>query len=502
MKFSRERILIKYIINKSSSFLDTEVIIKGWVQTVRKQTDIIFINMNDGSVINNIQVILSSEYYKSDINLIKNELNIGASISVKGMVIKSPANGQDIEIQAYECEIIGKVNIDSYPLPKTALTLEYLRQLPNFRMRRPIFTAINRIRNHASYSTHLFMKNNDFININTPLITSSDCEGAGETFTVSTLLKDKLSDLPIIDGKIDYSKDFFGKRVSLTVSGQLHAEASAHSLGDVYTFGPTFRSENSNTSRHLAEFWMLEIESCFMNLTQLMDFSEDYIKFIANEIINNNIEDLKFIEKSRKNECGNLIETLTNISTNDFQRLSYTDAINILEEDIGNYKIMIRSNYPEINDKEWKKKSKNKHIFMFKPFWGIDLASEHEKYLCEIKFKKPCIVYNYPKEIKAFYMKGNADNKTVQAMDILIPGIGELVGGSVRISDYDELIVKMNKTGINEENLSWYTDLRIHGNASSAGFGIGFERLLMMLTGCNNIRDCISFPRYPSTIIS
>lgn len=500
MPFKRNRVLISEILNDFENKIDNNLTVCGWIQSIRKQSDLIFTSLNDGSCMKSLQIVISNEFFLDNITDIINDLNTGVSLRITGKLIKSPAQGQDVELQAHNCEILGTVDVDSYPLPKTALTPEYLRQIPHMRVRRQLFSSIARIRDTASFATHSYFRNNNFKNINTPLITGGDCEGSGEQFTVTTLLDDNIIDIPHQDGKIDYSKDFFGKKVGLTVSGQLHAETYASGLGDIYTFGPTFRAENSNTSRHLAEFWMLEIESPFMNLENLMDVSEDYIKSVISEVLNNNLEDLELLVKVHKSESGNLIENLQNIVENDFVRISYTDVINILEEDIKTYQVIVKSNYPNISDKDWKKKSKNKHVFEFKPYWGCDLASEHERYICEHKFNKPCIVYDYPKDIKAFYMKLNNDDKTVQAMDILVPGIGELIGGSVREPSYNRLVERMDKIGICKQNLNWYLDLRKHGSAHSAGFGLGFERLIMYLTSTNNIRDCISYPRYPQSI--
>ena len=501
MLFKRKRTLVNDIFTGSNKFLEEELIVCGWVQTVRKQTDLIFVSINDGSSADKLQIVISSEHYADDISNIINKLNTGCSIKVIGKLICSPAKGQEFELQAHTCIILGTVDAESNPLPKTALNAEYLRKIPHMRIRRQSVSSIARIRDSASYYTHLFFRNNHFKNINTPLITSGDCEGSGEQFVVTTLLKNKITEIPVKNNdEIDYDKDFFKGKVGLTVSGQLHAETYASGLGDIYTFGPTFRAENSNTSRHLAEFWMLEIESAFMDLQELMDISEDYIKYVIDKIINENSNDLQFLQDIKDTGRENLITNLKHTLDSDFVRISYSEVISILEEDIQTYKVLVKENYPNITDKEWRKKSKSHKTFEFKPYWGCDLSSEHERYICEYKFKKPCIVYNYPKDIKAFYMKLNPDGKTVQAMDILVPGIGELIGGSVREPDYDNLIKRMNEIGICDKSLNWYLDLRKYGSAHSAGFGLGFERLLMYLTGTNNIRDCISYPRFPDSI--
>lgn len=499
--FKRKRTLISELFKASNNFLNTSVTVCGWIQTVRKQTELVFISLNDGSSSDKLQIVISSENYKDSINDIIENINTGASIKVIGRLIESPAKGQDIELLASECDILGTVDTENNPLPKTALTAEYLRKIPHMRVRRQAFATVSRIRDTASFYTHLFFRNNDYKNINTPLITSGDCEGSGEQFTISTLLKNNVSEIPQNDkGDIDYDKDFFKEKVGLTVSGQLHAETYASGLGDVYTFGPTFRAEKSNTSRHLAEFWMLEIESAFMDLDDLMNISEDYIKYVISEVLNNNVSDLQILQNIKDTGREDLIANLRNTIDSDFIRISYSDVINILEEDIKTYKVIVKENYPGISEKDWKKKSKNQKTFEFLPYWGCDLSSEHERYICEYKFNKPCIVYNYPKDIKAFYMKLNPDGKTVQAMDILVPGIGELIGGSVREPNYDNLVKRMEEIGICKNSLSWYLDLRKYGSAHSAGFGLGFERLLMFLTKTTNIRDCISYPRHPDSI--
>lgn len=500
MLFKRNRVIIKSLLENYEGKLETTLNIYGWIQSIRKQSDLVFINLNDGSGTKNLQIIICPEIYQGEISEIINDLNIGVSIYISGKLIKSPAKGQEVELQAYNCNILGTVDLHTYPLPKTALTTDYLRQIPHMRIRRQLFASVARVRDSASFYTHLFFRNNDFKNINTPVITSGDCEGAGEQFVITTLLNDKVSEIPQNEGLIDYNKDFFGRKVNLTVSGQLHAETYASSLGDVYTFGPTFRAEDSNTSRHLAEFWMLEMESAFMDLENLMNISEDYIKFIISEVLKNNINELELLTSVKKDN-ENLITNLKNILESEFIRISYTEVINILENDIKEYKVLVKENYPDISDKDWKKKSKNKNVFEFRPYWGCDLASEHERYICEKKFNKPCIVYNYPKNIKAFYMKQNTD-KTVQAMDILVPGVGELIGGSVRESSYDKIVQRIDELDICKENISWYLDLRKYGSAHSAGFGLGFERLIMYLTGNTNIKDCISYPRYPQSIFA
>ncbi len=504
-KYNRKRTIIKDLLTNYDNYIDKIETICGWIQTTRKQSELFFVSLNDGSCANNVQIIFSNEYYKNNIELIKEHLNTGASIKINGLVIKSPAKGQEIEIQCHYCEILGKVDIDSdYPLPKTALTPDYLRTIPHMRIRRPLFSCISRIRDRILFSTHSFMQNNNYKLVNTPLITSGDCEGAGESFCVTNILKKNVKDLPCNDdGTIDYTQDFFGEKIGLTVSGQLHLECAVPGLGDCYTLGPTFRAENSNTTRHLAEFWMLEIESAFMNLEDLMDISEDYVKFVIKNVLDNNKEDLDLLCKVRNSD--ELINNLKNTVENNFVRISYTEVINILQEEIKNYNILVKSNYPNISDKEWRKKTKNKDFFENGVYWGIDLFSEHEKWICEKKFNKCCMVYNYPKDIKSFYMKENdncEENKyTVQAMDVLVPGIGELIGGSVRESSYDKLEKRMDSIGICKNNLKWYLDLRKYGNSHSAGMGLGVERLISYITGTPNIRDCIQFPRTPGNIL-
>jgi len=503
-KYNRNRILIKDLLENYDKYLNKTINVYGWIQSVRKQSDLKFITINDGSCITHLQIILCNEYYKYNIDEIKDKLDTGTSIKINGLVIESPAEGQKIEVQCYNLNIIGEIS-EGYPLPKTSLTTEFLRQIPHMRIRRQLCSSIAKIRDNIFFNTHLFMRNNNYKLISTPLITSNDCEGAGESFTITNILKDNINDIKIDkDGKIDYSNDFFSQKTGLTVSGQLNLETSVPGLGDVYTLGPTFRAENSQTSRHLAEFWMFEIESAFMELESLMDISEDYVKFIINQVLKENNEELNFLCKIRKDE--DLINNLNQVIKNDFVRVSYTEAIEILENNIKNYNILVKTNYPNISDKDWRKKCKNKDMFENPVFWGMDMNSEHEKWLCEKHFKKPVFVYNYPKKIKSFYMKENEneleERKTVQAVDLLIPGIGELIGGSVRESSYENLIKRMEEKKIKIQPLQWYIDLRKYGYSNSAGMGCGIERLISFISGTHNIRDCIQFPRFPGSIFA
>jgi asparaginyl-tRNA synthetase len=438
-----------------------EISIKGWVRTRRDSKEFSFIELNDGSCLANIQVIVdaSLDSYEE----IKN-ISTGAAISVNGKLVESPGKGQRWEIQASEIELLGSAPED-FPLQKKRHSDEYLRTIAHLRPRTNKYGAIFRIRSKLSQAVHQFFQERGFNWIHTPIITGADCEGAGEMFRVTTLDPENI---PKQNGKVDYQQDFFGKEAMLTVSGQLSVESFCQSLGNVYTFGPTFRAENSNTSRHVSEFWMIEPEMAFANLEDNMNLGEEMIRYLVKFTINECADDLalfsNFVDK-------NLMQTLENIVDNDFIRLPYTEAIEILQS------------------------SKSK--FEFKPEWGNDLQTEHERYLTEEHFKRPVIVFDYPKDIKAFYMRLNEDNKTVAAMDILVPSIGEIIGGSQREERFDHLQKRIQEMGFSEEDYWWYLDMRKYGTAPHAGFGLGFERLLMMLTGVSNIRDVIPFPRTP-----
>jgi len=456
---------IKQLLNsKTSEDSEDNVLIKGWVKTRRDSKDFSFLEINDGSCLKNIQVI-------ADISLNNYEqiktLSTGSAVLVTGQLVKSPGGKQNLEIQADSLEIISLAS-ESYPLQKKRHSDEFLRTIAHLRPRTNKYGAAFRIRSELSYAIHKFFKEKDFKYIHTPIITGSDCEGAGELFRITSL---DLEKLPIKDGKIDYLRDFFGKEANLTVSGQLSAEMFALSLGDVYTFGPTFRAENSNTRRHSAEFWMVEPEMAFCDLCGNMDFAEEMIKYLATYIMENCTDDLelfaKFVDK-------NLMSNLENITSSSYTRLPYKEAVEIL------------------------KRSGKK--FEYGIDFGKDLQSEHERYLTEQHFKKPVIVFDFPKTIKPFYMRMNAGGKTVAAMDVLVPSIGEIIGGSQREERLDVLCSRMDELGFSKETYWWYLDSRRFGTVEHSGFGLGFERLLMLFTGITNIRDVIPFPRTPNNI--
>ncbi len=448
----------------SSDTAVDEVIVKGWVRTRRSSKEFSFIELNDGSCLKNIQVIADSilDNY-GDID----RLTTGSAVAVSGSLVESPGGGQKWEIRAKSVEIISLAPED-YPLQKKRHSDEFLRGIAHLRPRTNKYGAAFRIRSELSFAIHKFFRERGFRYIHTPILTGSDCEGAGELFQVTTL---DLNNVPISEGKADFSEDFFGKEVGLTVSGQLAVEMFALSLGDVYTFGPTFRAENSNTSRHVAEFWMIEPEMAFCDLQGDMDLAEEMLKYLTGFVQENCAEDIalfaKFVDKS-------LLKTLDNILTSDFKRIRYEDAIEILK--------------------------KSKEAFEFEINYGKDLQSEHERYLTEKHFKKPVIVYDYPKEIKPFYMRVNDDGKTLAAMDILVPRIGEIVGGSQREERLEVLEGRMKEMDLSPEDYWWYLDSRRFGSVPHSGFGLGFERLLMFITGINNIRDVIPFPRTPKGI--
>ncbi len=439
-----------------------EVTAKGWVRTKRGNKNIAFIALNDGSTVHNIQIVV--DLAKFDEALIK-DITTGACIRVDGTLVDSVGSGQPVEIQAAKIEIYGKAD-SSYPLQKKGHSLEFLREIAYLRPRTNTFGAILRIRHAMAYAIHKYFNDRGFYYLHTPLITASDCEGAGAMFSVTTLDLNNVPRTP--EGKVDYSQDFFGRPCNLTVSGQLEGELGALSLSQIYTFGPTFRAENSNTPRHLAEFWMIEPEVAFYDLNDNMDFAEDFLKYLIQYALDNCADDLEFMNRMWDNE---LLERLHFVVENDFKRLDYTEGIEIL------------------------KASGQK--FEFPVDWGCDLQSEHERYLVEKHFKRPVILINYPKQIKAFYMKQNDDGKTVRAMDVLFPKIGEIIGGSEREADYDKLMARVKELGMNEKEIWWYLDTRRWGSAPHSGFGLGFERLLLFVTGMANIRDVIPFPRTP-----
>lgn len=467
---------IKNLFNKTE--IGQTVTLKGWVRTFRSNR---FIALNDGSTIENIQIVVDFENTNSDI--IK-RITTGAAISIKGIVVESQGKGQKIEVQAHNIEILGDSNPETYPIQPKKHSLEFLRENAHLRVRTNVFGAVMRVRSVLAFAIHDYFQKNGFFYVNTPIITGSDAEGAGEMFRVTTL---NAKNPPLDkDGNVDYKKDFFGKETNLTVSGQLEGETFAMALGKIYTFGPTFRAENSNTSRHLAEFWMIEPEIAFLDLDGNMDLAEDFIKYVLNYTLKHSKQDIEFLEKrlieeektKPQNERSSmtLTEKLNFVINNHFKRISYTEAIEILKNSAPN------------------KKKKFQYLI---EEWGADLQSEHERFLVEKHFKCPVILYDYPAKIKAFYMRLNEDGKTVRAMDILFPGIGEIVGGSQREERYDVLVEKIKKMGINEKELWWYLDLRKFGTAVHSGFGLGFERLVLFTTGMSNIRDVIPFPRTP-----
>ena len=455
-----------------------EVAIKGWVRTFRSNR---FIALNDGSTIKNIQCVIDFENTSEET---LKRITTGAAISVKGTLAESQGKGQSVELQVSMIEILGDSNPDEYPIQPKKHSFEFLRENAHLRVRTNTFSAVMRVRSKLSFAVHKYFQDNGFNYVNTPIVTGSDAEGAGEMFRVTSFEDNKA---PVMDdGNIDYSKDFFGKETNLTVSGQLEAEAYAMALGKVYTFGPTFRAENSNTTRHLAEFWMIEPEVAFMDLDGNMDLAEDFIKSVLTYVLEHCEEDLAFLDERFTQEEKtkpqlqrsdmSLLEKLKFVAENNFKRVSYTEAIDILRNSKPNKKKKFQ--YP-INE------------------WGADLQSEHERFLVEKHFKCPVILFDYPADIKAFYMRLNEDGKTVRAMDVLFPGIGEMVGGAQREERYDVLVAKMKAMNIDEKELWWYLDLRKFGTAVHSGFGLGFERLVQFTTGMGNIRDVIPFPRTP-----
>ncbi len=444
-----------------------EVCVKGWVRTRRGSKSVHFIALNDGSTIKNVQVVADVE--KFDAELLK-LITTGACLSVEGILVESQGAGQSVEVQAQRIEVLGACG-DEYPMQKKGQTFEYMRQHAHMRLRTNTFGAVFRIRHNMAMAVHRYFHEHGFFYFHTPIITASDCEGAGQMFQVTTknlydLKKDE-------EGKIDYSDDFFGKTTSLTVSGQLEGELGATALGSIYTFGPTFRAENSNTPRHLAEFWMIEPEVAFNDITDNMDLAEDFIKYCVRWALDNCADDLEFLNKMIDKT---LLDRLHFVVEHDFVRLTYTEGIRILEEAVAKGR-----------------------KFEFPVYWGVDLASEHERFLVEEHFKKPVILTDYPKEIKAFYMKLNEDGKTVRAMDVLFPQIGEIIGGSEREESYEKLMARIEELNIPMKDMWWYLDTRKFGTCPHSGFGLGFERLILFVTGMQNIRDVIPFPRTPKS---
>jgi len=471
-----QRIKIKQLLASTETGMD--VTVKGWVRTFRNNQ---FIALNDGSTNSNIQIVVDFE--NTDAALLK-RITTGAAISVVGELVASLGKGQTVEVKAKEIEILGDSDPEKYPLQPKKHSLEFLREIAHLRFRTNTFGAIFRVRNSLAFAVHQFFQERGFVYLHTPIITASDAEGAGETFHVTNF---DIANPPKTEtGEIDYKQDFFGRATNLTVSGQLEGELGAMALSDIYTFGPTFRAENSNTTRHLAEFWMIEPEMAFYDIIDNMDLAEAMLKYVIKYALDNNKEDIEFLtqrlteeEKQKpQNERSemSLLEKLQFCLANDFERLTYTEAINILKESTPNKKKKFQ--YPVEG-------------------WGTDLQSEHERYLVEKHFKKPVILTNYPKEIKSFYMRQNDDGKTVAAMDILFPGIGEIIGGSQREERLDKLEQRMDEIGIPKDELWWYLDTRRFGACPHAGFGLGFERLVLFVTGMGNIRDVIPFPRFP-----
>jgi asparaginyl-tRNA synthetase len=458
-----QRVKIKDLL-KSTGY-GSDVTIKGWVRTKRESKTVAFVAVNDGSIIHNIQAVFDMVNFNEDT---LKDVQTGACVKVTGTLVQSQGKGQSVEILAKSIEVYGTADPETFPLQKKGHTLEFLREIAHLRPRTNTFGAVFRIRHAMSYAIHKFFNDRGFVYVHTPIITGADAEGAGEMFRVTTLNLDKLPKTH--EGTINYSEDFFGKETSLTVSGQLNGELAAMALGEIYTFGPTFRAENSNTSRHLAEFWMIEPEVAFNELVDNMNLAEDFLKYLIKYALDNCKDDLEFLNNLYDKE---LLERLNFVVSNDFVRLTYTEGVEIL------------------------KNSGQK--FEYKVDWGTDLQSEHERYLVEKHFKKPVILTNYPKQIKAFYMKQDADGKTVSAMDVLFPGIGEIIGGSQREENYDKLYARIKEQGMDEKELWWYLDTRKFGTAPHSGFGLGFERLILFVTGMGNIRDVIPFPRTPKS---
>ena len=474
MKMKRSKVVD--LINSEST--QVEILAKGWVRTFRSNR---FIALNDGSSINNLQCVIDFE--NTDESILK-RITTGAAVSMKGTLAESQGKGQKVELIVNDIEILGDSDPEQYPLQPKRHSLEFLREIAHLRPRTNLFGAVMRVRHTLAYAVHNFFNEKGFFYYNAPIITGSDAEGAGEMFQVTNL---KLNDIPKTEeGKVDFSEDFFGKATNLTVSGQLEAETAAMALGQVYTFGPTFRAENSNTTRHLSEFWMIEPEMAFVELDENMDLAEEFIKYIIKYTLEHRKDDLEFLDqrlaqedKSKpakdRQEMG-LIEKLNFVLDNNFKRVSYTEAIEILKNSKPNKKGKFKYKIDE---------------------WGADLQSEHERFLVEKHFKQPVILFDYPAKIKAFYMRLNDDGKTVRAMDILFPGIGEIVGGSQREERLDVLMSKVEELGIDEKELWWYIDTRKYGTAPHSGFGLGFERIIQFVSGMSNIRDVIPFPRTP-----
>lgn len=458
MKHKKIKDLLNHLVQAGN-----EVTVKGWVRTRRGNKNVNFIALNDGSIIHNIQVVVDVANFNEEI---LKPVTTGSCIRVTGKLVESVGQGQSVEIQAHEIEVYGTADAETYPLQKKGHTLEFLREIAHLRPRTNTFGAVLRLRHSLAFAIHQYFNDHGFFYLHTPIITASDCEGAGAMFHVTTM---DLHNIPKDEkGSVNFSEDFFGKETSLTVSGQLEGELGALALSQVYTFGPTFRAENSNTPRHLAEFWMIEPEVVFCDIIDNMDLAEDFLKYVIGYALDHCKDDLEFLNKMYDNE---LIERLKFVVENNFIRLTYTEAIDILLP--------------------------LSHTFEFPVKWGIDLQSEHERYLVEQHFKKPVILTDYPRDIKAFYMKQNEDGKTVRAMDVLFPKIGEIIGGSQREENYDKLLNRIQEMKLPEKDMWWYLETRKFGTAPHSGFGLGFERLVLFVTGMSNIRDVIPFPRTP-----
>ncbi|MCX7987677.1 MAG: asparagine--tRNA ligase [Bacteroidales bacterium] len=456
-----KRSLVKYLLKTAP--VGEEVLVKGWVRTRRGNKNVQFIALNDGSIVHHIQIVADMSIFSE--NDLK-PITTGSCIEVSGKLVSSPGQEQPVEIQAKSIKLLGSADPETYPLQKKGHSLEFLREIAHLRPRTNTFGCILRLRHALSFAIHKYFNDHGFFYMHTPIITGSDCEGAGAMFRVTTLDLNNLPRTP--DGQIDFSEDFFGKDTKLTVSGQLEGELGALALGAIYTFGPTFRAENSNTPRHLAEFWMIEPEVAFNDINDNMDLAEDFLKYLIRYVLENNIDDIKFLSNLYDKE---LIDRLNFVLDNPFVRLSYTEGIDIL--------------------------TRSGEKFEFPVFWGADLQAEHERYLVEKHFKRPVILTNYPKEIKAFYMKQNDDGKTVRAMDVLFPKIGEIIGGSEREDNYDKLKQRIEELQLPMKDLWWYLETRKFGSAPHSGFGLGFERLMLFVSGMSNIRDVIPFPRTP-----
>ena len=457
-----KRIKIKELLNNMQG--EESVLVNGWVRTRRdSKGGFSFLEINDGSCQANIQAIV--EHSLKEFAGVDKKITTGSCIAISGQLVVSEGKGQKMEIQATAIEVYGSADVETYPLQKKRHSFEYLREIAHLRPRTNTFGSVMRVRSRLAYAIHQFFNDRGFVYLNTPIVTTSDCEGAGEMFQVTTL---DLTNPPKVDGKIDYGQDFFGDKTSLTVSGQLEGEIYALALSEIYTFGPTFRAENSNTSRHLSEFWMVEPEMAFYDLDDDMGLAEEFIKYLLADVLENCYEDMEFFNQRIDKT---ILKTLQHILDNQFERLTYTDAIHRLQ--------------------------KSTETFTYSVEWGCALQAEHERYLSEKVFKKPIIVYNYPEKIKSFYMKLNEDGKTVRAMDVLLPKLGEIIGGSQREENYDILLKRLKDSNLDPEEYWWYLDLRRFGSAPHSGFGLGFERLVQFVTGMENIRDVIPFPRTP-----